>query len=192
MRTKLESAPVNSTACLQIFARCALLLVTTAALARDPLPRSLPEAQGVSSAGIRAFVEAADRQVDTMHSFMLVRHGRVVAEGWWKPESAEKPHVLYSLSKSFTSTAMGLAVAEGKVSVDDPVLKFFPDDAPEQRSDKLQAMRVRDLLTMSTGHQSEPKLTAEETWVKSFLAHPVEHKPGAHFQIGRASCRERV
>jgi CubicO group peptidase (beta-lactamase class C family) len=77
---------------------------------------------------------------------------------------------------------VGLAVAEGKLSVDDPVLKFFPDDAPAQPSDKLKAMRVRDLLTMSTGHQTEPKLTADDTWVKSFLAHPVEHKPGAHFQ----------
>ena len=182
MRTKLESAPVNSTACLQIFARCALLLVTTAALARDPLPRSLPEAQGVSSAGIRAFVEAADRQVDTMHSFMLVRHGHVIAECWWKPESAEKPHVRHSLSKSFTSTAVGLAVADGKLSVDDPVLKFSPEDAPADPSAKLKAMRVRDLLTMSTGHQTEAKFTAAEPWVKTFLAQPVEHKPGAHFQ----------
>ena len=182
MRTKLESAPVNSTACLQILARCALLLATTAALARDPLPRSLPEAQGVSSAGIRAFVEEADRQVDTMHSFMLVRHGHVIAECWWKPESAEKPHVMHSLSKSFTSTAVGLAVADGKLSVDDPVLKFFPEDAPAEPSAKLKAMRVRDLLTMSTGHQTEAKFTAAEPWVKTFLAQPVEHKPGAHFQ----------
>src|SRR5438105_3691413 len=88
------------------------------------LPRSSPEAQGVSSAGIRQFVEAADQQVIAMHSFMVVRHGRVVAEGWWKPESAQKPHVMHSLSKSFTSTAVGLAVSEGKLSVDDLVLKF--------------------------------------------------------------------
>jgi CubicO group peptidase (beta-lactamase class C family) len=145
------------------------------------LPRSSPEAEGVSSADVRAFVEAADKQVDTMHSFILVRHGHVVAEAWWKPEAAEKPHVLHSLSKSFTSTAVGLAVADGKLSIDDPVLKFFPEDAPEQPSDKLKAMRVRDLLTMSTGHQTEAKFTSEIPWVKSFLAQPVEHKPGAHF-----------
>ena len=65
----------------------------SAPAASAALPRSSPEAQGVSSAGIRAFVEAADRQVIAMHSFMLVRHGRVVAEGWWKPEAADKPHV---------------------------------------------------------------------------------------------------
>jgi len=145
------------------------------------LPRSSPEAQGVSSAGIRAFVEAADRQVIAMHSFMLVRHGRVVAEGWWKPEAADKPHVLHSLSKSFTSTAVGLAVAEGKLSVDDPVLRFFPEYAPAEPSDKLKAMRVRDLLTMTCGHEAEVKWT-NAPWVQTFLAHPVPHKPGTHFQ----------
>ncbi len=172
----------------RLIARAVTILVaaTHSSNAASPLPRSTPEAQGVSSAGIRAFVESANAQVDTMHSFMLVRHGQVIAEAWWKPEAAEKPHVLYSLSKSFTSTAVGLAVAEGKLSIDDPVLKFFPDDAPEQPSEKLKAMRVRDLLTMSTGHQTEPKLTAEPTWVKSFLAHPVEHKPGAHFLYNSA------
>lgn len=87
---------------------------------------------------------------------MLVRHGHVVAEGWWSPESADKPHILWSLSKSFTSTAVGLAVAEGKLSIDDKVLNFFPDDAPAEPSGNLKTMRVRDLLTMSTGHAAEP------------------------------------
>ena len=146
------------------------------------LPRSSPEAQGVSSAGIREFVEAADQRVNTMHSFMLVRHGHVVAEGWWKPEAAEKQHVLWSLSKSFTSTAVGLAVAEGKLSVDDLVLKFFPEETPEKPADKLKLMRVRDLLTMSTGHDVEVKFTTNAPWVQTFLAHPVPHKPGTHFQ----------
>ena len=150
------------------------------------LPRSSPESQGVSSVQIRKFVEAVDQKVHTLHSFMLVRHGQVVAEGWWKPESAEKPHVLWSLSKSFTSTAVGIAVAEGKFSIDDPVLKFFPEDAPAAPSDKLKAMRVRDLLTMSTGHQDEAKVKEitdfDSTWVKTFLNHPVPHKPGSHFQ----------
>jgi CubicO group peptidase (beta-lactamase class C family) len=160
----------------------ALLLATLhCSLAAQALPRSTPEAQGVSSAGVRAFVEAADHQVNTMHSFMLVRHGHVVAEGWWKPEAADKPHVLHSLSKSFTSTAVGLAVADGKLSVDDPVLKFFPEYAPATPSDKLKAMRVRDLLTMSTGQETEAKFSTNAPWVQTFLAQPVPHKPGAHF-----------
>lgn len=146
------------------------------------LPRSTPEAQGVSSGQILEFIEAVDQQVDSIHSFMLVRHGHVVVEAWWEPESAEKPHVLWSLSKSFTSTAVGLAVSEGRLSIDDPVLKFFPDSAPQDASANLRAMRVRDLLTMSTGHQDQPQFDPDRTWVQAFLAHPVPHKPGTHFQ----------
>lgn len=147
------------------------------------LPHSRPEEQGVSSSALLAFVEAANQSIDGMHSLMVVRHGHVVAEGWWSPYGADAPHALYSLSKSFTSTAVGLAVAEGKLSIDDAVLKFFPDDAPAEPSNHLKAMRVRDLLRMSTGHQSEPALQAsgDRPWTKTFLAQAVPHKPGTHF-----------
>ncbi|HEY2148226.1 MAG TPA: serine hydrolase, partial [Pirellulales bacterium] len=179
--------------CLSLFARAAsadekspekagtAIAASSHAEAGSPLPRSSPEESGVSSAAVLAFVEAADEKVNTMHSFMLVRHGKVVAEGWWKPEAADKPHVLYSLSKSFTSTAVGLAVSEGKLSIDDRVLKFFPDDAPEKPSDNLKAMRVRDLLTMTCGHEVEVKFKPDTPWVKTFLAHPVAFKPGTLF-----------
>lgn len=146
------------------------------------LPRSTPESQGVSSAVIRDFIETADHDVDSMHSFMLLRHGKVVAEAWWAPESADKPHVLWSLSKSFTSTAVGLAVAEGKLTIDDPVLSFFPDDAPAEPSTNLKAMRVRDLLTMNAGHQDELNWRETADWAKAFLSHPVPYKPGTHFR----------
>lgn len=152
------------------------------------LPRSTPERQGISSAAILALVQAADTAVDAMHSLMIVRHGRVVAEGWWGPYDAGTPHVLYSLSKSFTSTAVGLAIAEGKLSLDDDVLKFFPEDAPTQPSANLRAMRVRDLLRMNTGHQTEPVIRTaadsslrDASWVRRTLAHPVPFKPGTHF-----------
>lgn len=148
----------------------------------SPLPRGTPESQGVSSAMVGEFIAAADRDVQSMHSFMLVRHGQVVAEAWWAPHTAEESHVLWSLSKSFTSTAVGLAVAEGKLSIDDPVLKFFPEDAPAEPSANLKAMRVRDLLTMSTGHQDEPNWREAPHWVQTFLTQPVPHKPGTHFR----------
>ncbi len=146
------------------------------------LPRNTPESQGVASSGVRAFIETANEKVTSMHSFMLVRHGHVIAEAWWSPESAEKPHVLWSLSKSFTSTAVGLAVEEGKINIDDPVLKYFPDEAPAEVSENLKSMRVRDLLTMSTGHQDEANLRAATNWTRAFLAQPVPHKPGTHFK----------
>ena len=150
--------------------------------AAEGLSRSAPEAQGVASAAVLDFVNEADKKIAGMHSFMLIRHGHVVAEGWWTPYDAKTRHELYSLSKSFTSTAIGLAIADGKLSLDDPVLKFFPEDAPKDPSANLKSMRVRDLLCMNTGHQSEPGVMAsQQSWVKTFLAQPVPHKPGAHF-----------
>jgi CubicO group peptidase (beta-lactamase class C family) len=116
---------------------------------------------------------------------MLLRHGQVVAEGWWGPYAADEPHMMFSLSKSFTSTAVGLAVSEGKLKVEDPVLQFFPDEAPAEPSANLKAMRVRDLLTMSTGHHDEDiqkfPYQSDESVVKHFLARPVAHKPGTFF-----------
>jgi CubicO group peptidase (beta-lactamase class C family) len=161
----------------------AFLLATMAGApaASMPLPRSTPEAQGISSQAISDFVEALDK-VDTLHSFMLVRHGKVIGEGWWKPQAPDKPHVLASLSKSFNATAVGLAIQDGKLSLADPVLKFFPADAPADPSDNLKAMTVRDLLTMTCGHDTEPKAVGRAPSVKQFLAHPVPHKPGTHFQ----------
>ena len=91
-------------------------LACSIVLADEPtksLPRSSPEAQGVSSKSILEFVRAADQELSSLHSVMLVRHGKVVAEGWWSPYNPETRHELYSLSKSFTSTAIGLAIAEG-------------------------------------------------------------------------------
>ncbi|MGH8023929.1 MAG: serine hydrolase domain-containing protein [Limisphaerales bacterium] len=148
--------------------------------AGSPLPRSAPEDQGISPEAILQFVHAAD-QINTLHSFMLVRHGYVIAEAWWKPEAPDKPHVLWSLSKSFNSTAVGLAIAEGKLSLQDHVLKFFPDDAPPNPSDNLKALTVRDLLTMTSGQATEPKIGKGGPTVRQFLAHPFVYKPGTHF-----------
>ncbi|MDB5292872.1 MAG: penicillin-binding protein beta-lactamase class [Phycisphaerales bacterium] len=168
---------------MKVFSIIAILALTASIGVAADLPRSTPEAEGVSSAGILSFVEAADKSVHSIHSFMLVRHGKVVAEGWWSPQTPQTEHAMASLSKSFTSTAVGLAIAEGKLSLDDEILKFFPDDAPPEPSNNLKAMRVRDLLSMSTGHETEPKFgdSKDVPWTKIFLAHPVPHKPGTHF-----------
>src|SRR3954454_14306972 len=155
-------------------------------MSRDSqLPSSAPEAQGIASSAILAFVEAAEREIESLHSFMLLRHGQVLAQGWWAPYEAERPHMLFSLSKSFTSTAIGLAVAEGRLSVDGIVLPIFPDDAPDEPGEHLAAMRVHGLLSMSTGHavDTTPFMRQDpgSNWAKAFLARPVEHTPGTHF-----------
>jgi CubicO group peptidase (beta-lactamase class C family) len=160
-------------------------LATAAGSSTLVLPHSTPEEQGVSSSAVLGFVEAAEQRMNGLHSFVLMRHGHVVAEGWWAPYGAEEPHMLYSLSKSFTSTAVGLAISEGKLSLYDPVVKFFPESAPADPSKNLSAMRVRDLLRMSSGQLKEDidkfPFGSQEDLVKVFLAMPVPFKPGTHF-----------
>ena len=154
------------------------------ALSTD-LPRMSPESQGVLSSGIRNFLKATQDSGLEWHSFMLVRHGNVVAEGWWKPFDAAYKHTLYSLSKSFTSTAIGFLVSEGKISVDDQVIKFFPEYIPFEVSDNLRAVKIKHLLTMNTGHDTDtmPVMSAKDnqSWIKTFLNHPVVHQPSTHF-----------
>jgi CubicO group peptidase (beta-lactamase class C family) len=157
----------------------------------NTLPRNTPESQGVASSGISAFIKAADKTIDSLHSFMLLRHGTVVAEGWWRPYRPEVPHMLFSLSKSFTSTAVGFAVAEGRLSVDDSVLSFFPDDAPKKVSANLAAMKVHHLLSMSTGHDQDATERTlrrrDRNAARAFLSLAVEHAPGTHFAYNSAA-----
>ena len=168
--------------------RAFLLLFILMLHANQPvaaLERSTPEAQGISSRAILGFVDAAEDSINALHSFMLLRGGKVVAEGWWYPYNPDSPHRLYSLSKSFTSTAVGLAVEEGLMSLDDLVLDHFPEEAPAEPDENLASMRVRDLLRMNTGHLKEQAdafwSTERDTWAESFLAVPVGLKPGTHF-----------
>jgi len=153
----------------------------------QPLPRSTPEAEGVSSAGVEDFLKAADSNVRVLHSFMLLRHGKVVAEGWWQPHSAGELHVMHSFSKSVSCTAAGFAIAEGKLKLDDPVVKFFPDYVPADASANLRAMTIRDLMTMTSGHEKEPKFVEGPDWLKTFFNAPVPHAPGTHFLYNSAN-----
>lgn len=148
------------------------------------LPRSTPEAQGISSVAISNLLNAIKESKIDWHSFMLVRHGYVVAEAWWKPFAAEFKHTLYSLSKSFTSSAIGLLVKDGKLSVDDLVIKYFSDELPATMDDNLKQMTIKHMLTMNTGHDMDTTpimREGKEIWTKIFLSLPVLHKPGTHF-----------
>jgi CubicO group peptidase (beta-lactamase class C family) len=153
-------------------------------------PRSTPESQGIRSRAILDFVDAADRDVRHPHSMILLRRGAVVAEGHWAPYRATDPHMLFSLSKSFTSTAIGMLVGDGRLSVEDPVLQHFPELAPAAPSDHLRRMRVKHLLTMNTGHDVDATPRVRQggpDWQRAFLALPVEHEPGTHFVYNSAA-----
>jgi CubicO group peptidase (beta-lactamase class C family) len=148
------------------------------------LPRSTPELQGISSAALSRFLEAIKESGQEFHSLMILRHGQVIAEAWWAPYSSEHRQQLYSLSKSFTGTAIGLAQSEGLLTVDDPVIKFFPDLLPGEISDNLAALKIRHLLSMSVGHAKDSILLLEASpagvpWEKTFLSLPVVFEPGS-------------
>ena len=146
------------------------------------LQRSTPEAEGLSSEVITSFIGALEQEIDAPHSLMIVKNGKVVTEAWWDPYNAQTPHELWSLSKSFTSTAIGFAVQEGLLSIDDLVISFFPDKIPENPDWQLKQLRVKDLLTMTTGHNKEPfPADTDDDWVKTFLDSELPYLPGTHF-----------
>src|SRR5215469_3946661 len=120
------------------------------------LPRGRPADQRVDPAAILSFLDALEERPDIeMHSLMVVRHGRVVAEGWWAPYSAGRPHLLYSLSKSFTSTAAAFAQAEGLLDLDDPVVGHFGEFAAEITDARTRSVRIRHVAAMASGHTRE-------------------------------------
>jgi CubicO group peptidase (beta-lactamase class C family) len=151
----------------------------------NPLPRSTPEAEGVSSQGVLDLVTALEAQVQELHSLMLVRHGKVIAEGWWAPYTPGDMHNMYSVTKSFNSTAVGMAVEEGLLSVDDLVTSFFPDLVPAAPAPAFQTMTVKNLLTMASGHTQDPldsmRAAPGGQWTKAFLESTVQAAPGSTF-----------
>ncbi len=148
------------------------------------LPRSTPEAEKVSPKGIRNYLDAVKESGQDLHSIMILRHGKVVAEHWSGDHAANKPHIMNSVSKTYTATAIGFAVSEGRLKVTDKVISFFPDKLPANVSQHLKDLEIKHLLTMSVGH--DPNAVREKTrtnddWVKVFLAEPITEKPGTQF-----------
>src|SRR5689334_12224247 len=160
------------------------LSVNVIAQKTSSLPRSTPEAEGVASDDIIKFLDAAGKSKTEFHSFMLLRHGKVIAEGWWDPYRPDLKHTLYSCSKSFTATAVGFAVQEKKLSLSDKVVSFFPNDLPDTISKFLSELTVKDVLIMSDGQEPDPTGivgTKYTNWRKGFFETPILHEPGAVF-----------
>lgn len=157
---------------------------TTVAQPAHSLPRSVPEAEGVSSRAIGNFIDATTNSRTEFHSFMLLRHGKVVAEGWWNPYRPGLRHTLYSCSKSFTATAIGFALYEKRLSLNDKVLSFFPGNLPDTVSNYLGELTVRDVLMMSDGQDPDPTGTVigkDSNWIKGFLSTAILNEPGTKF-----------
>jgi CubicO group peptidase (beta-lactamase class C family) len=161
----------------------------------DRLPTSPPSAQGVDALGLLALVDALEADDHDPHSLLVARHGHVVAQGWWAPYAPERVQLVYSLSKSFTATAVGLLVDEGRLSLDQPVLDLLPPgDLPAgvEVPDRYRRLTLGHCLTMATGHDGEgwgpsvaeaahqPIVDGDQSdpVLAAILATPQEHEPG--------------
>jgi CubicO group peptidase (beta-lactamase class C family) len=148
------------------------------------LLRTAPEAENVDADYIMQYIEAFKREKQDIHSLMILRHGKVVSEHWFGDNTADSPHPLWSVSKTFTATSIAFCIAEGKLKVTDKVISFFPDKLPTEISENLKKMEIHHLLTMTTGHNIAPnhvRFIQDADWVKGFLSAPVEHEPGTFF-----------
>ncbi|MFJ7339378.1 serine hydrolase domain-containing protein [Streptomyces sp. NPDC101110] len=150
------------------------------------LPSSRPAAQGVDASGVQAFLDALEAAPDIEpHSLMIMRHGYLVAAGWWAPYTAGRRHLLYSLSKSFTATAAALAEAEGLLAFDAPVISYFPEFEAGISDPRSRDMLVRHVASMTSGHRRD---TVDEVFgpdvtepVRQFLMLPPDEDPGTVF-----------
>ena len=157
----------------------AILLVTLSAVSvgaqTGDLPRSTPTRQGLSTQAVQHFIDSLLALPETeIHHVMVVRHGHVVAEAHPAPFRAEDAHTLYSASKTFVALAVGLAIADNRLRLDDRVGAIVPDLLPDTVSEALAQMTVRNLLTMSSGIQPDWNMRNITTqWTRTWLAKPV-------------------
>ncbi len=142
-----------------------------------------PADVGVDPAGIDRFVHAATERGIDLHSLVIVRHGRVCAESYWHPYTAGGLQLFYSLSKSFTATAVGLAIGEGRFGLDDLVAELLDGRAAYGLGAGMDQVRVRHLLSMASGHDEDTitAMMASDDPVATVLAQPLAAPPGTLF-----------
>lgn len=144
------------------------------------LQRIIPEQAGVYSEGISNFIACIRKNTINLHGFMLLRYGKVAAEGYYKPFGRNEKHRIYSISKSITSTAVGLAIDEGRLSLDDRIIDIFPQYVKGSVHKYSENMTVRHLLIMSTVHQV-PTSEYSEDWIAEFINTKPDRYPGTVF-----------
>ena len=154
------------------------------------LLRSTPESVGISSRTLCKLL-AELKKLDSLNSIMVMRHGHVCAEAWWKPYSPDIPHSLFSLSKSFTSCAVGIAQGEGLLRISDTVISCFPEYDSVITDPRMRKVTLRNLLTMASGHAScaAPAMFADPDgdWVRGFLSSKLDFEPGTRFAYNSAA-----
>ena len=151
-------------------------------MATERIPKlkraSFPEEVGVSSEAIKKIIDEFKKRDVEVHSLMILRHGKVAYESWAHPFTPEIPHVMYSVSKSFTSVAIGFAIEEGLISLDTPVIQLFPE-FDDKKDENLQKLTIYHLLTMTAGKMVS--IMTDKTrnqWIKDFFSSPWGFNPG--------------
>ncbi|MGI5885481.1 MAG: serine hydrolase domain-containing protein [Candidatus Spyradocola sp.] len=146
--------------------------------------RTTPEAQGIDSAWLVRTLEAARtgamRGIE-IHDFLLLRHGKLVCEAYFAPYGPETKHAIYSQTKSFMATALGLALGDGLLKLEDRVLPYFPEVDPDTVCENGKKMRVCDLLAMASGHAEDAMEAFRQGGPKAYFALPVPYAPGERF-----------
>jgi CubicO group peptidase (beta-lactamase class C family) len=123
-----------------------------------------------------SYLQAVADHKEDLHSVMVLQHGKVLEEKFFVPDTA---HILNSVSKTFTSTAVGFAISEGLLSLDEKIVDIFPELVTENVSDTMKRVTVRNLLTMNSGHGREPaSVRRSNDWVKGFLESHLDYEPG--------------
>ncbi|MDR2895688.1 MAG: beta-lactamase family protein [Propionibacteriaceae bacterium] len=154
---------------------------------QQPFTVTRPEEVGVSSAAIRSSImQIRDQHHLDLHSFLMLRQGRLIWEQYFRDDEADRRHYMFSVSKSFLSTACGLAQDRGLLSVDQPLIDFFPDQAHLFDSDEKRAITLGQMLSMSSGFENNEgeilhKTPPAEDMVPLALAQPLAHRPGRQF-----------
>ncbi|MBQ1382843.1 MAG: serine hydrolase [Solobacterium sp.] len=146
--------------------------------------RISPEEAGVSSRAILDYIDALERADTEMHSIMIMRHDAIIAEGWWHPYAKMYRHALQSHSKTYTAAAVGIALQEGRLTLDERIADIFPEQLPENPSEYLLQMTIHDVLCMGTGMVDDTANT--EHWIQDFLAHDIVYRPGTAFFYNNA------
>ncbi len=145
--------------------------------------KARPEELGIPSASIINFLQRLETLKVPMHSFLLMRHGKMVVETYYAPFNEERMHRMFSITKSFVSLAIGCLEQEGKLSLDDSIVKYFPEKQPDNGPHPLLMMTtIRDMLRMASPHDKTTfKQIPSDDWVRTFFIAEPTHIPGTTF-----------
>ncbi len=146
-----------------------------ATMGRMFIANSSPSQQHVDPDAIGAFIDALEASPGIEpHGLIIHRNGHRIAEGYWAPHGGARSRLVYSLSKSFTGTALALQLAEGRLGLDDLVSDHLPTYFTNA-DERTKKMRIRHIASMATGHD-------RETMIEAFVANPQDPLQG-FFQI---------